>query len=245
MGDQSSAYEWRRKRDRVDKALEIAEHSPQTLFARRGLVTIPQKRKVYEQGIKGQAEILEAPGKHSRSDIDENVGRFRVRVELPDRPRYEVKLTQSYSFGFEAEALSQGAVVECRVDPKNEKRVLLIAPEPDHPIDLEVRSLEAPQQSSAAATLAAGKPAIGTVKSAELSDIPPPAGTDGRIWQITMELRSELERKAWEVTIYQRVPTGAEALLSRGSELRVGYAKRKSDRDVAIDWPGSSGGRYS
>jgi hypothetical protein len=98
MGDQSSAYEWRRKRDRVDKALEIAEHSPQTLFARRGLVTIPQKRKVYEQGIKGQAEILEAPGRHSRSDIDENVGRFRVRVELPDRPPYEVKMTQSYSF---------------------------------------------------------------------------------------------------------------------------------------------------
>jgi hypothetical protein len=189
MGDQGSAYEWRRKRDRVDKALEIAEHSPQTLFARRGLVTIPQKRKVYEQGIKGQAEILEAPGKHSRSDIDENVGRFRVRVELPDRPPYEVKMTQSYSFGFEAEALSQGAVVECRVDPKNEKRVLLVAPEPDHPIDLEVRSLEAPQQASAAATVAAGKPAIGTVKSAELSEIPSPAGSDGRIWQITMELQ--------------------------------------------------------
>jgi hypothetical protein len=58
-----------------------------------------------------------------------------------------------------------------------------------------------------------------------------------------MELRSELERKAWEVTIYQRVPTGAEALLFPDSELKVRYAKRKSDRDVAIDWPDSSGGR--
>jgi hypothetical protein len=245
MGDQGSAYEWRRRRDRVDKALEIAEHAPQTLFARRGLVTIPQKRKVYEQGLRGQAEILEAPGKHSHSDIDENVGRFRVRVELPDRPPYEVAMTQSYSFGFEAEALSQGAVVECRVDPKNDKRVLLVAPEPDHPIDLEVRLLEAPQKTSAAATVAAGKPAIGTVKSAELSEIPAPPGSDGRIWQIAMELRSELERRPWSVTIYQRVPEGAEKLLSPGSDLKVGYARRKSNRDVAIDWPASSGGRFS
>jgi hypothetical protein len=245
MGDQSSAFEWRRKRDRVDKVLEIAEHAPQTLFARRGLVTIPQKRKVYETGIVGRAEILKAPGKHSHSDIDENVGRFKVRVELPDRPPYEVKMTQSYSFGFEAEALSEGAVVECRVDPNDDKRVLLVAPEPDHPTDLEVRALEAPQQVSAAATVAAGKPAVGTVRSAGLSDIPAPPGSDGQIWEITMELRSELERKPWEVTIHQRVPAGAEALLSPGSELRVAYAKRKSNRDVAIDWPGSSGGRYS
>jgi hypothetical protein len=245
MGDQGSAFEWRRKRDRVDKALEIAEHAPQTLFARRGLVTIPQKRKVYETGIRGRAEILKAPGKHSRSDIQENVGRFQVRVELPDRPAYEVKMTQSYAFGYEAEALSDGAVVECRVDPNNPKRVLLVAPEPNHPIDLEVRSLEGTQQTSAAATVAAGKPAVGIVKSAGVSEIPAPAGSDGQIWQIRMELRSELERKPWEVSIYQRVPTGAEALLSPGSELRVGYAKRKSDRDVAIDWPGSSGGRYS
>ena len=98
---------------------------------------------------------------------------------------------------------------------------------------------------SAAATVAAGKPAVGRVKSAGPSQMPAPAGSDGQIWQITMELRSELERKPWEVTIHQRVPTGAEALLSSGSELKVGYAKRKSDRDVAIDWPGSTGGRYS
>jgi len=245
MGDQGSAFEWRRKRDRADKALEIVEHAPQTLFARRGLVTIPQKRKVYETGIRGHAVILEAPGEHSRSDIQENVGRFQVRVELPDRPAYEARMTQSYSFGYEAEALSEGAVVECRVDPHNHRRILLVAPEPNYPIDQEVRSLEAPQRVSAAATVAAGKPAVGFVKSAEPSDIPAPAGSDGQIWRITMRLHSELERKPWEVTIYQRVPTGAELLLSSGSELKVGYAKPKSARDVAIDWPGSSGGRYT
>ena len=244
MGDQGSAFEWRRKRDRLDKALERIERAPWTLLS-RGLVTNPQKRKLYEEGIPGRAEIFEAPGKHSLSEIQENVGRFRVRVELPNEAPYEVKLTQSFGFGYEAEALRQGAVVECRVDPKNSKRVLLVAPEPDQPIDLQVRALEAPQNVSAAATVAAGKPAVGRVKAAEVSDVPPPPGSDGLIWQITLELRSAHERKPWDVTIYQRVPRGAEQLLARGAEVRVGYARRGSNRDVAIDWAASSGGRFT
>ena len=141
--------------------------------------------------------------------------------------------------------MKQGKAVECRVDPENRKRVLLVAPEPNQQIDHEVRSLEAPQQASAAATVAAGKPAVGIVKSAELSEILALPGSDGTIWEIAMELRSESERRPWDVTIHQRVPRGAEALLSPGSELKVGYAKRKSSRDVAIDWPGSSRGRFS
>ena len=179
VSDQGSAFEWRRKRDRVDKLLERVEHSPQSLLS-RGLVTIPQKRKVYEEGIVGRAEILESPGKHSLSEIDENVGRFHIRVELPGEEPYEVKITQSFSFGYEAEALKQGKAVECRVDPENRKRVLLVAPEPNHQIDQEVRSLAAPQQTSAAATVAAGKPAVGTVKSAGLSEMLAPPGSDGR-----------------------------------------------------------------
>ena len=243
MSDQGSAFEWRRKRDRVDKLLERVEHSPQGLLS-RGLVTIPQKRKVYEKGIVGRAEIFKSPGTHSLSEIDENVGRFHIRVELAGEEPYEVTMTQSFGFGYEAEALKQGKTVECRVDPENRGRVLLVAPEPDEPIDQVVRSLEAPQQTSAAATVAAGRPAVGTVKSAELSEMPAPPGSDGKIWEISMELRSEGERRPWEVTIYQRVPSGAEKLLSPGSELRVGFAKRKSNRDVAIDWPGSSRGRF-
>ena len=140
-----------------------------------------------------------------------------MRVALPGREPYEVKTTQSFGFGYEAQALRQGAVVECRVDPGNDKRVLLVAPEPHEPVDELVRSLEAPQMTSAAAMVAAGIPAVGTIKSAEHSDIPPPPGSDGEIWQITMQLRSSRERKPWDVTIYQRVPHGAEELLARGS----------------------------
>jgi hypothetical protein len=55
----------------------------------------------------------------------------------------------------------------------------------------------------------------------------------------------EFERKPWDVTIHQRVPSGAEELLSPGSQRKVGYERHKSDRDVAIDWPGSSGGRFA
>ena len=135
--------------------------------------------------------------------------------------------------------------MECRVHPKNKKRVLLLAPEPEEYPDPEVLALEGPQQISAAATVASGKPAIGTVTSAEPSDIPAPPESDGEIWMITMELRAESERRPWDVTIHQRVPTGAEAMIGPGSQLKVGYARRKSSRDVAIDWPGSTGGRYS
>jgi hypothetical protein len=244
VSDQGSAFEWRRKRDGLDKTLEKVSDVPWNLL-NRGLVTDSQKRRVYENGIRGRAEILKSPGKHSLSEIQENLGRFKVRVELPGEAPYEVKLTQSFSFGFEAEALKQGNTVECRVDPENRKRVLLVAPEPDQAVDEEVRRLEAPQETSAAATVAAGKTAMGTVKSAEMTEIPNPSEREGKIWQITMELRSESERKPWDVTIYQRVPSGAEELLAPGSEVKVGYEKRKSDRDTAIDWPGSSGGRFS
>jgi hypothetical protein len=245
MGRKASIYEWRNKRDRLELALERVENAPQTLLE-RGLVTLPQKRKVYESGIVGEAEILKAPGKWVRSEVEESQGTFGVRVKLRGEEPYETRTTQSFDFGFESAALVEGAVVECRVDPENRKRVLLCAPEPpDDAIDREIAELEAPQESSAAAIVASGKPAVGTVRSAELSEIPAPPGSDGRIWDIEMELHSESERRPWKVKIHQRVPEGAEELLAKGAELKVGYAKRKSNRDVAIDWPGSSGGRLS
>ena len=75
--------------------------------------------------------------------------------------------------------------------------------------------------------------------------MPAPPGSDGKIWTITLELHAESDSRPWDVTIHQRVPTGAEALVRPGSQLKVGYARRKSNRDVAIDWPGSTDGRCS
>jgi hypothetical protein len=246
MGPRRSAFEWRNQRKRSDQAFERLLDAPYNLASPRAFVTTSAKREIYMNGIPARAEILSAPTESSTSDIAENVGRFRVRVEIPGEPPYETRVVQSLGLGsYELDALKQGADVECRVHPKNKKRVLLLAPEPEQYPDPEVHALEAPQQISAAATVAAGKPAIGTVKSAELSDMPAPPGSDGKIWTIAMELRAESERRPWEVTIHQRVPTGAEALIRPGSKLKVGYARRKSNRDVAIDWPGSTGGQYS
>ena len=55
------------------------------------------QRKLYETGVPGRAEILEAPGEHAISEVGENIGRFHVRVELPGREPYQAKATQSFS----------------------------------------------------------------------------------------------------------------------------------------------------
>jgi hypothetical protein len=246
MGPRRSAFEWRNDRKPSDQAFERLLDAPYNLTSPRAFVTTSAKREVYKNGTPGRAEILSAPSESSLSDIQENVGRFRVRVEIPGQPPYETKVVQSLGLGrYEVDVFKQGAIVECRVHPKNKQRVLLLAPEPEQYPDAEILALEAAQRRSAAATVAAGKPAIGTVRSAQLSDMPAPPGSDGKIYTITMELRAEGERRPWDVTIHQRVPTGAEALISPGSQLKVGYARRKSNRDVAIDWPGSTDGRCS
>ena len=104
MGDQGSAFEWRRKGDRLSRVLERAEDSPWTCSS--GAASSPTRR----------SDGCTRRGSRAGQEIQENVGR-------------------SYNFGFEARALREGEVVECRVDPGNRKRVLLVAPEPNRPVD--------------------------------------------------------------------------------------------------------------
>jgi hypothetical protein len=235
---------FKRSRDWVNRAAQRIEDAPARLFTRDRPVTASAKREIYEKGIAGRALVIKAPGETFVDPTKESVGPFTVEVELPGRDPYEVELWHLFDRE-EWERLQPGTQARCRVDPENPQRVLLLPPGPEQPVDTEVRALEPTQHGSAAAAVAAGTPAIGTVTSAELTGIANPSEREGRIWRITMELRSDRERKPWDVTIYQRVPSGAEELLTAGSELAVSYAKRKSDRDVAIDWPGSTGGRYS
>jgi hypothetical protein len=161
MGPRRSAFEWRNERKLSDQAFERLLDAPYNLASPRAFVTTSAKREVYKNGTPGRAEILSAPSESSLSDIQENVGRFRVRVEIPGQPPYETKVVQSLGLGrYEVDALKQGAIVECRVHPKNKKRVLLLAPEPEQYPDPDVLAMEAPQQSSAAATVAGGHPAL-------------------------------------------------------------------------------------
>lgn len=233
--DQGSGFEWRRKRGRLNKTLERVEDVPWNLLSRRGLLTDSAKRKLYEEGIEGRAEILKAPGKHSVSEVQENIGRFHVRVELPGGEPYEVKLTQSFRGGYEYEGLKTGALVECRIDPKNEKRVLLIAPEPD---GQRVSMMDSSQ------ILAHGDRATAVViKSNDLGMAA--SGTDDPVYELVMEMRAESEPKPWTVRIGQRVPKEAEELVKNGMELQVAYLEVDEGDSAAVDWPGSTGGRFS
>jgi hypothetical protein len=223
---------FKRSRDWINRTAERIEDAPARLFTRDRPVTASARRELYEKGVVGKALVIKAPGETFVHPTQESNGPFTVKVELPGRDPYEVELWHLFDRE-EWERLQPGAEVRCRVDPENPNRVLLL---PHGPPD-------DPQPESAAAVVAAGKPAVGTVRSADLTDIPNPSDRDGKIWRITMEVRSEHERKPWDATVHQRVPSGAEELLTPGSELKVGYEKRKSD--VAIDWPGSSGGRFT
>jgi hypothetical protein len=229
-GDQGSGFEWRRTRGRVNTALERVEDIPWKLLSRRGLLTDSAKRKLYETGVPGRAEILAAPGQHAISHVGENIGRFHVRVELPGRAAYEAKVTQSFGGGYESAGLKEGALVECRVDPKNEKRVLLLAPEPDE------RRVSVVDSSH---ILAKGKRARATVSESKDLEMTAP-GTEDPVYLLRLELRSDDEPDPWDVEIGQRVPRGAEKLVETGGQLTAAYLEVDNGDSVAVDWGASS-----
>src|SRR6266496_527000 len=132
MGDdQGSGFEWRRKRGWLNRTIEKVEELPYNVVSGGRPLTDSAKRKLYDDGIAGQAQILKAPSKRAISEVKENLGRFEVRIEVPGRDPYEVTITQSFQGGCESEGLKEGALIDCRVDPKNDQRVLLLVPEPD------------------------------------------------------------------------------------------------------------------
>src|SRR4051812_22478867 len=107
--DQGSGFEWRRKRGWLNRTIEKVEDLPYNAVSRRGAITDSAKRKLYEQGTHGQAQILKAPSDRSTSSVKENIGRFRVRVDIPGRDNYETTVTQSFAGGYESAGLEEGA----------------------------------------------------------------------------------------------------------------------------------------
>ena len=200
---------------RLNRTLEKVTHLPYNVVSRRGAITDSAKRKLFEQGISGQAQILEAPGDNALSDVKENLGRFLVRVEIPGRDPYEATVIQSFRGGYESAGLKQGALVECRVDMKNDERVLLIAPEPDE------RRVTAVDSS---AILANGERATATVERARKLEARTP-GSGDPIYELVMKMTSERETKPWKVRIGQRVPKGAEDLVKGGRELTAPFSR--------------------
>lgn len=226
--------EYKRKRGWLNRTLEKVEDLPVRAFTGDRPITDSARRELYERGIAGQAEILEAPSERRVSEIGEADGTFRFRVEIPGREPYEVKSWQKYG-RYSWERMRPGALIECRVHPENEQRVLLVPPEPG---EVPVSLMDAGQ------ILEQGKRATATVlRAAKLDQVAP--GSGDPLYLINLELRSDSEKKAWKVQIGQRVPKGAEGLIADGSELQVAYMEVDKGDSVAVDWPATSGGRFS
>jgi hypothetical protein len=126
-------------------------------------------------------------------------------------------------------------VVECRVDPDNRKRVLLVAPEPDG-ADMRMED--------SSSLLATGMRAVATVRESSPLGATAP-GTEDEFFLLVLELRTEAEPSPWSVRFGQRVPKGAENRVAPRSELQVAYRAVNDDEAVAVDWSATTGGRFS
>jgi hypothetical protein len=233
--DQGTGFEWRRKRGRLNRTLEKVQDLPYNVVSRGRPLTDSAKRKLFENGIVGQAQILKSPSGRTISGVQENVGRFRVRIEIPEREPYEATITQSFRGGYESDGLKEGALVACRVDPKNDQRVLLVAPEPDERRVIGVDSSQ---------ILAEGKRATARIEQANKLEVTAP-GSGDPMYELVMEMRSGTEREPWTIRIGQRVPAGGEDLVEEGGELTVAYLEVDDGHSAAVDWPASTGGRFS
>jgi hypothetical protein len=232
MGDRIT--EWKQKRGWLNRTLEKVEDMPIRAFTRDRPITDSARRELYEKGIVGQAEILEAPSERRVSEVSEADGTFRFRVEVPGSEPYEVKSWQKYG-RYSWERMRPGALVECRVHPDNPERVLLVPPEPG---EVPVSMMDSSQ------ILEQGKRATATVlQSADLGKTAP--GTEDPAYLMDLELRSDAEPNPWKVQIGQRVPKRAVDLIADGSELSVAYMEVDKGDSVAVDWPATTGGRFS
>jgi hypothetical protein len=233
--DQGSSFEWRRKRGWLNRAIEKVEDAPTNVLFGGKAVSDSAKRKLYEKGLKGQAVILEAPSQRRVSQVQDSIVSFRVRIDIPGRESYDTKVTQTIMGGHVFESLKKGAMIECRVDPDNEKKVLLIPPEIDEHRITAVDSSD---------ILANGRRATATIETANKLKVVAP-GSGHPMYELIMEMRADSEAKPWRIRIGQRVPPGAEELVKEGGELTVAYLEVDEGHSAAVDWPASTGGRFT
>ncbi len=233
--DQGTGFEWRRKRGWLNRAIEKVEDAPTNVLFGGKAVSDSAKRKLYEKGLKGQAMILEAPGRSRVSQVSDSIVRFRVQIDIPGRDSYEAKVTQTIMGGHVHDSLQKGAMVECRVDPNDEKKVLLVPPE------IDGRKVTAVDSAD---VLAEGKRATARIEQANELDVKAP-GSGDPMYELVMEMRSNDEPEPWRIRIGQRVPAGAEDLVREGGELTVAYLEVDDGHSAAVDWAATSGGRFS
>ena len=118
---------FKKSRDWINRTAQRIEDAPARLFSGDRPVTASAQRELFEKGIAGRALVVKAPGETFVDPTKDSTGPFTVKVELPGRDPYEAAFWHSFDRA-EWERLQPGAQVECRVDPENPKRVLLLPP---------------------------------------------------------------------------------------------------------------------
>ena len=116
---------FKRQRDWINRTAQRIEDAPARLFTGDRPVTVSAQRELYEKGLAGQALVIKAPAETFVDPTKDSTGPFTVKVELPGREPYEAKFWHAFDRA-QWEKLQPGAQVQCRVDPENPQRVLLI-----------------------------------------------------------------------------------------------------------------------
>jgi hypothetical protein len=233
---------WLDRIAKVDRTFERIADAPANLVGRGRPITDSAKRDLWEKGGSGVATVVKAPSKHSVSEVRDNVGRFTVRVEIPDEPPYETNVWQEF-MADEWKQMQPGMEVACKVDPENHERVWLTPTgfrEPPKFVGGPALNLGGDRIKDSSQLIATGRRATAKVLSSAPMGKQAP-GTEDEFYLLDLELTAEDETKNWKVNFGQRVPKGAEEMVAEGSELQVAFAGDQA----AVDWPATSGGRFS
>jgi hypothetical protein len=231
---------------KVDRLVERVADAPANLVGGGRPISDSAKRDLYEKGIDGVATVVKAPSKGRVSQVNRNLGRFTVTIQVPDKQPYETNVWQEF-MGDEWERMRPGMEVPCKVDPEKPELVWLTPTGLQDPgkegrgVSIDIGGLlGGGRVTDSSHLLATGKRATATVLSSERMGKKAP-GTDDDFFLLDLELSADGEPKSWEANFGQRVPKGAEEMVDEGKELQVAY-----DGDqVAVDWPATTGGRFS
>jgi hypothetical protein len=234
---------WLDRIAKVDRTVERIADAPANLVGRGRPITDSAKRDLWEKGVDGVATVVKAPSKHRVSQVQDNVGRFTVSIEIPDEPPYETNVWQEF-MADEWKQMQPGMEIPCKVDPGNHDRIWLTPTGFREPPKFvggpSVNVGGGGRITDSSQLLASGKRARARVLNSEPMGKKAP-GTDDEFFLLDLELSSDEEPNPWKANFGQRVPQGAEELVAEGRELEVAY----DGGLVAVDWPASSDGRFA
>ena len=237
---------WMNRIAKLDRTVERIADAPANLVGRGRPITDSAKRDLWEKGVSGVATVVKAPSKHRVSTVQDNVGRFTVTVQMADEQPYETEVWQEF-MADEWKQMQPGMEVACKVDPENHERVWLTPTgfrEPPKVIGGPAINLGGSRITDSSQLIATGRRATARVLSSEPMGKKAP-GTDDEFYLLDLELNADDEPRPWKVNFGMRVPKGAEEMVAVGSELQVSFAAVGDQEQVAVDWPASSGGRFS